>query len=189
MAGSPAKTLVVFFSRDGHTRRMAHTLAERLRADLEELHAVQSREAAIGYARSALEAVAMLAAAIETPQHQASDYELVVIGSPVWFWNLSSPVRTWLLQADLQHTRVAFFCSMGGSGGWRAFDTMATLAGKKPVATLELTAHEVDAAQSSQLDEFVLRLQGGVQSARRKPVARGARRQPGAAAKPSKGRR
>ncbi len=189
MAGRQPKTLVVFFSRDGHTRRIAHILAERLQADLEELHAVQSRAGAIGYAQSALEAVAKLAPAIETPQHDGSAHELVVIGSPVWFWSLSSPLRTWLLQADLQRARVAFFCTMGGSGGWRAFDAMATLAGKKPVATLELTAHEVDAEQSSQLDEFVLRLQGSQPSTSRKPAARAARRRPAAGAKPLKGRR
>jgi hypothetical protein len=188
MTSSKPKTLVVFFSRDGHTRHIAHTLAEHLHADLEELHALQSREGPIGYAQSALEAVAMLAPAIETPLHDASVYELVVIGSPIWVWSLSSPVRTWLLQADVRHARVAFVCTMGGSGAWRAFETMAGLAGKKPVATLEMTAHEVEAGQSRKLDEFVLRLKGGVPAKRRQPVARGARRRPGPAAKPAKGR-
>lgn len=185
-SGRPPKTLVVFFSRSGRTRRIARALAQRLNAELEDLRALQSREGPIGYAQSAVEALAMLAPAIATPQHNGSGHELVVIGSPVWFWSLASPVRSWLLQADLQHARVAFFCTMGSSGAWRVFDTMAALAGKKPLATLSLTAHEVDGHQSSQLDEFVLALQNSVpaaprETAKRLPRRRAARRPASAA--------
>jgi flavodoxin len=169
------KTLVVFFSRSGHTRRVAHSLAMHLNADLEELGAVQSREGPVGYAQSALEAMLALAPAIATPHHDGSGYELVVIGTPVWFWSLASPVRTWLLQASVQHARVAFFCTMGGSGGSRAFDTMAALAGQKPVATLAISEHEVDTHHSNKVDEFVHALQRKHAPAARKALRKTAR--------------
>jgi flavodoxin len=169
------KTLVVFFSRSGHTRRVAHSLAQHLNADLEELSAVQSRDGPIGYAQSALEAMLTLAPAIERPHHDGSGHELFVIGTPVWFWSLASPVRTWLLQAKLQHARVAFFCTMGGSGASRVFDAMTALAGHKPVSTLEISEHEVDAHHSNKLDAFVHALQNSQLPATRKTVRETAR--------------
>lgn len=174
--GRQAKTLVVFFSRSGHTRRIAQALAQRLNAELEDLSVVQPREGPIGYAQSALEALAMMAPAIDPPLHDGSGHELVVIGSPVWCWSLASPVRSWLLRAQLQHARVAFFCTMGGSGAWRVFDAMSELAGQKPVATLALTEHEVEARQLSQLDEFALALKNSVAAPAPKAMRRPPRR-------------
>jgi NAD(P)H-dependent FMN reductase len=162
------KTLVVFFSRSGRTRRIAHELAERLHADREDISAVQARDGPVGYAQSALEALAMLAPAIAAPRHDSAAYDLVVIGSPVWFWSLSSPVRTWLLQAAPPHARVAFFCTMGGSGAWRVFDTMAALTGRQPVATLALTEQQVDEGPGGPLDAFVRALQGPSRQPRRR---------------------
>jgi menaquinone-dependent protoporphyrinogen IX oxidase len=161
------RTLVVFFSRNGRTGRIAQALAERLHADVEEIQAVQSREGLLGYAQSALEAMATLAPAIAAPRHDSAGYELVVIGSPVWCWSLSSPVRTWLLQAALPHARVAFFCTMGASGASRVFDTMASLTGKPPLATLALTEHEVDQGPTAAIDVFVRTLQRPLPRSRR----------------------
>jgi flavodoxin len=148
------KTLIVYTSRTGYTRRIAKALAKRLNADLEEIVPVQPREGPIGYAQSALEALLTLAPAIQAPRKDPARHDLVVIGSPVWFWRLSSPVRTWLMQTDLQSARVACFCTMGGSGAQRVFDAVAALTGKKPVATLALTDGEIDAGVDHRLDEF-----------------------------------
>jgi hypothetical protein len=167
MPDTRPKTLIVFFSRGGRTRRIAQALAERLHADLEDLGAVQSRDGPLGYAQCALEAMAMLAPAIAAPRHDSAAYDLVVIGSPTWCWSLASPVRTWLLQADLQRARVAFFCTMGGSGAWRVFDTMTELTGQPPVATLALTEQQVDAGAAGEVEAFVRALPGPPSKPRR----------------------
>lgn len=176
MESKHPKTLVVFFSRSGHTRRVAHSLAQHLNADLEELSCVQSRGGPVGYAQSAIEALLTLAPAIERTHHDGSGHELVVIGTPIWFWSLSSPIRTWLLQANLKHARVAFFCTMGGSGASRVFDTMAALARHQPVATLAMTEQEADAHHSNKLEAFVHALQGGGPPAARKTAGKAAQK-------------
>lgn len=167
-----SKTLIVYHSRTGHTRHVAQALARRLDADLDEIRIVQPMGGAIGYTLCALEALAELTPALRPMKKDPSAYDLVVIGTPVWVWSLSSPVRSWLTRHALKR-RVAFFCTMGGSGAGRAFATMAELAGRAPVATLALRADEVDAA-AEQLDGFAQRLKGG---AARRPAraARGAR--------------
>jgi flavodoxin len=153
------KTLVVYHSRSGHTRRVAQTLARRLHADLDEIKLAESRAGPIGYVRCALEAITEA-----TPSsHARRDphaYDLVIVGTPVWFWSLSSPVRDYLHKIRGARARFAFFCTLGGSGAMRVFETMTTLIGRMPVATLALTDAEIEARETEKIDAFVQTLQG-----------------------------
>lgn len=154
------KTLVVYHSQSGYTRRIAQALARRLNADLEAISVLQPRAGLLGYAQDALEAIAAMTPAIHALQRDPARYDLVVIGTPVWFWSLSSPVRTWLAQARLGNARTAFFCTMGGSGAGRAFGAIAELIGSKPLATLALTDRQIDARRMEALEAFVQVLSG-----------------------------
>lgn len=84
-----------------------------------------------------------------------------MVGTPVWFWSLSSPVRSWLEQHPLRGRRFGFFCTMGGSGASCVFSTMTELAGDRAVATLALTDHQIDAGSDAQMDGFVRALRSG----------------------------
>lgn len=152
------KVLVVFHSRSGYTRRIAQALARRLDADIEEVKIVQPMGGLVGYALCAIEALTGLTPALRPLQKNPANYELVVIGTPVWFWSLSSPVRSWIEQNVVSH-RVAFFCTMGGSGAQRVFATMKRLTGKVPVETLALTDAQVMHHVEGRLDTFAQALQ------------------------------
>jgi len=152
------RTLIVYHSRTGHTKRVGQALARRLDADLDEIRIVQPLDGIAGYAMCAIEAVAGLAPALRPMHRNPAAYELVLIGTPVWFWSLSSPVRSWLEAHPLKH-RVAFFCTMGGSGAGRVFATMAELAGGEPVATLALLEKELEGPFEQKLEAFAKRLQ------------------------------
>ncbi|MGE5338535.1 MAG: flavodoxin family protein, partial [Gemmatimonadota bacterium] len=145
-------TLIVYHSRSGYTRRIAQALARRLDADLDEIRIVQPMRGPIGYALCALEAIASLTPALRPTRKNPAAYDLVVIGTPVWFWSLSSPVRSWLAQHGPLPRRVAFFCTMGGAGAPRVFATIAQLAGREPVATLALTDRQIDGGSDDRLD-------------------------------------
>ncbi|MCX7892671.1 MAG: flavodoxin [Burkholderiales bacterium] len=165
-------TLIAFYSRSGHTRRVAEPLARRLGADLEAIAPTRDREGPLGYVRSALEAIAELPASTMPPRHDPAAYRLVVIGTPVWFWSLASPVRGYVLEERRRFARVAFFCTMGSSGAERVFADLARLAGKKPVATLALTDARIDAGSAKALDRFARALGAGRGGARgRRPGA------------------
>lgn len=155
------KTLIVYHSRTGHTRRIARHLADRLGADLDEIRIVQPMHGVLGYAACAIEAMAGLAPALRPMRHRPADYDLIIVGTPVWFWNLSSPVRSWLENFGSRGKRFAFFCTMGGSGASRAFAAMKELTGREPLATLALTASEVDAAARAKFDAFVREVRWG----------------------------
>jgi flavodoxin len=137
------KVLVAYFSLTGHTREIAQAVAMACHADIEAIREVRQRGGFLGYMRSGYEATRKRTAAIHPAEKDPGGYDLVVLGTPVWSWNLSSPMRAYLAEHGPTLKTVAFFCTEGGSGGERIFRQMAGLCGKTPVATLIVTEPEI----------------------------------------------
>ena len=148
-----SRVLVVYFSRTGHTESVARRVAALCGADLEVIEDTPSaigRSGVLGYARSALEALLGLEPSIRRTQHPPKAYDLVIVGTPVWFWNMSSPVRSYLMRHRAEIQKVAFFCTLGGSGQDKVMADLRQLCRKPPVATLSLTTGQVEAKQDAQ---------------------------------------
>jgi flavodoxin len=148
--------LVVYFSRTGTTRTVAEAIAALCHADIEGIREQRSRTGVWGYLRSAREALRRRAVEIEPPTRDPADYDLVVLGTPVWASNVSSPLRAYMTQHKGQLRRVAFFCTQGGSGATSVLQDMSALCGQPPIATLALKESDVRAGRHSQsLQQFV----------------------------------
>lgn len=154
-----AKTLVVFYSRSGMTRRLAGLLARALDADLDEIRETRGRDGLRGYLRSAFEALAGRRPAILPPQHHPHNYQRVVVGTPVWAGHVAAPVRSYLEahRADLHH--VAFFCTCGQSGAG-ALAEMARVLDRAPAAQLAMTDRELASGDDARPARFVKTLLG-----------------------------
>lgn len=82
-----------------------------------------------------------------------------MIGSPVWVGHVSSPVRSYLLNNAARFKSVALFCTMGGTDAARALQEMTQLAGGEPLATLAVSARELDReSASTRIHDFIGRL-------------------------------
>ena len=150
-----SRILLIFYSRTGYTRRIASEISAACGCDVEELRDKVGRSGPFGYARSSLEALARLDTLLAPTVHDPADYTLVVVGTPIWFWNLSSPVRTWLRRHRAKLPRVAFFCTCGSSGERRALAEFEALCGSA-VASLALTDDEIATGQHGpKLAKFV----------------------------------
>ena len=149
------KALVVYYSRTGTTKKVGEVIAKQLKADSEEILDVKSRLGPIGWLRSGREGKGKKLAEIKPVKKDPSKYDLVLIGTPNWAANMSSPVRTYLSKHKFKKT--AYFLTGGGTPG-NVFNEMEILSGK-PVATLAVTAKEVaQNAYSDKVKEFVARL-------------------------------
>ncbi|WP_332745807.1 flavodoxin family protein [Hydrogenophaga sp.] len=133
------RILVVYYSRNGHTEFVARQIAARCHADLERVEYRHRRQGVIGYLRSAAEAVLGLRPAIERMQRRPADYDLVIVGTPVWCWNVASPLRTWLQRHHGALDNVAVFCTCAGSGHAKALDDLEGLCGHRALARLAMT--------------------------------------------------
>jgi len=144
------KTLVVYFSRTGHTRLLAQQLAAALQADLDEIRDDTNRRGILGYLRSGSEAWFGRRARLRPPGRPPQDYELVLIGTPVWRMSVSSPVRTYLADHAAELKQVAFFATMGQFGAERAFGQMQAACGRAPLATLALRERQLAGAGAAE---------------------------------------
>jgi len=131
-----ANVLVVYYSRTGTTQRVAERLAHWLGCDVEALRDRASRRGVLGALRSGVEAAFGMLAWLAPPLHDPGDYDVVLVGTPVWTAAVSSPVRTYLGQHRFRFRNVAFFCTCGGTGSRRALRQMAATCHRRPLATL-----------------------------------------------------
>lgn len=139
------KILVVYYSRTDHTRRVAEEIAATLRADVEEIVDPENRLGLLGYLRSGRQAFFGQEADIREPLKDPAGYDLVIVGTPVWNWSLSAPVRAYLTrrQQRLARPPVAFFLTEGGSGEQRVFGQMEELTGKAPLDVMAVREAEI----------------------------------------------
>ena len=138
-----SKTLVVYYSLTGNTRQIAEAIAAPLDADLEIIEDTFNRDTGLGRPRSAIEGLLGLRSSITPPKHDPSEYDLVVVGTPVWSARLSSPVRAYLSQQRASLERVAFFCTQGGIGGKWTLQNMAKISGQLPIARMIISASQL----------------------------------------------
>jgi hypothetical protein len=77
------KTLVVFYSRTGITRKVAETIARILSGDVEEIFAREDRSDFSGFDLSREEAVLKKPAAIKATKRDPARYDLTIVGTPI----------------------------------------------------------------------------------------------------------
>jgi menaquinone-dependent protoporphyrinogen IX oxidase len=150
------KMLIVFYSRSGTTRMVAQALAAELKCDADEIVATKSRAGFVGIMRSLIEGMRRRPAQIAPARFNPSSYDLVVIGTPVWAWSVSSPIRAYLIDNNKNLPQVAFFCTLQHRGDEATFAQMQDLVGKVPRTKVAFRAEDVIAGRfRSGLAEFI----------------------------------
>lgn len=141
--GNP-RILVVCYSVTGRTRQVATEVARACGADLETIVDRAQRTGLLGYLRSVVEAVMEQRPAIRESRRLPGQYDLIVIGTPVWARRMASPVRSWLVRHRPHLARVAFFCTSEGHGDAQVLGDLAAVCGQPPVATLALHVSRIE---------------------------------------------
>ncbi len=103
------KSLVVYYSRSGKTKFVAETVAAELGADLEEIVDHKKRDGKIGWIVSGKDASQGKLTEIELAKHATCDYDLIVLGTPIWAWSPSPALRTYVSQNVLADKKAAIF--------------------------------------------------------------------------------
>ncbi len=122
------KSLVVYYSKSGNTRRVAEEIARAVGGELEELVEVGvKRSGALGFLRAGRDGMRGRASKIDAPKKRPADYDLLFIGSPVWGGNIVPAVRGYMTSADLASKPAAVFCTAGGASVERTLATLHSL--------------------------------------------------------------
>jgi len=156
------KALVVYYSRSGHTRQVAELLAQKMSADLQELIDRNARKGLVGWLKSGRDAIKEKETELAPLDHSPENYDLVVVGTPVWAGHPAPAVRTFLGKHDLGGKRVAFFCTMNARGGEETFAIMkGLLSGEEPAGTLAVAMKkQLTEGIKKQVDDWASQLAG-----------------------------
>lgn len=121
------KILVVYYSYGGNAKLIAETLSNELNADIERLEPVKPLNASgIGYVMWGVrQLVSQNKPPIVPLKHNINDYDLIIIGTPVWSYTITPPIRTFLEEKKFTGKKIALFCCHGGNFG-KTFDDMKT---------------------------------------------------------------
>ncbi len=130
------RALLVYYSRTGHTRKIAEEIARELQCDTEEIIDTVNRSGPTGYLLCGRQATKKELTKIEPAKKDPSQYDIVIIGTPVWALTVSAPVRTYIVENKDKLKNVAFFCTLGGIGVESTFHELEDLSGKKAAGTL-----------------------------------------------------
>ena len=127
----PQKVLIVYYSKTGNTDYIAQKLQKKTGADIFRLETVKAypaeNPARTQVPKKELE-TGRLPALKKLPSNLSS-YDLILVGTPVWWYTVSTPVMSFLKQANLNGKTVAVFCTHEGGLG-KTFPDFRKQAGK-----------------------------------------------------------
>ena len=101
--------LVIYYTRTAKTKFVAEAIAAQLGADLEEIVDLKKRGGAIGWINGGKDASRKSLTEIAPTQKVPADYDLVVIGTPIWAWAPTPAFRTYVSKNSLAGKKVALF--------------------------------------------------------------------------------
>ncbi len=107
------KTLVVYYSRTGNTKFVAEEITAELGADIEEIIDLKNREGKLGWLSASRDATGNRQTKIAETKRDPKNYDLIVIGTPIWAWSPSSAIRSYVATHDLSGKKVALFFTVG----------------------------------------------------------------------------
>ena len=137
------KILVLYFSQTGNTKKVADAIATACKADIEQIRECKGRAGLLGTLRTAYQTLFSRCSQIRQVNSDPAQYDLLILGTPVWMMKLTPPIRTYIRRKRDRFNNVAFFCTEGASGGTGVFKTMETLCAKQPITTLGITETEL----------------------------------------------
>jgi flavodoxin len=113
------KTLIIYYSFEGHTDKVAHLFKTYLNADIKRIEPVHERTQK-GFGKYFWGgAMVVMRKEPELKPFDMDDqiYDTIWIGSPVWAWTITPPILT-LLKSDLiQNKNIVFFYTHDGGPG------------------------------------------------------------------------
>lgn len=137
------KILLAYYSRSGTTKTLADYLVKNLNSDLLEIKTPDNRNGLTGYLKSGKEALKKEMPPINKFEINISDYDLVLVGTPVWVGTMASPVRTFMFENKSKFKNVAFFSTQGSVNNQKIFEEMESLINIKPKDKLFTTNKEI----------------------------------------------
>ena len=144
------RKLVVFYSLEGSTRRIAAAIAETVGADQLELKPQKeiNSQGFMKFVWGGSQVVTKKAPPLLPLEKNPADYDLLFIGTPVWAFSFAPALNTFFQTVRLNGKKVALFCCNEGGRG-KTFENMRqALTGNEVLGEVEFIAPAKRLAES-----------------------------------------
>ncbi|MGI6028319.1 MAG: flavodoxin [Candidatus Heteroscillospira sp.] len=150
------KSIVMFYTWSGHTRKMAEIIAGLTGADLLEIEPVtpysKSYNAVVNQAKNEIKTGYL--PAIKPAEIDLSLYDVVYIGTPIWWGTMAPPLAACLSSRNFVGKTVMPFSTHGGGGKGHADRDMEKLCAGASIKPM-YTAYEGGAAAEKEMAEWI----------------------------------
>jgi multimeric flavodoxin WrbA len=135
------KTLVVYYSRSGNTKKVAELLKEQLKCDVEEIMDLKNRKGLFGFISGGRDAMKRKHTQIEPVKNDLGEYKMVILATPVWASTTSPAIRTYAANNINKIRNFAFIVTGGGLTDQDMLDKMSAEFGS-PIATAAISKND-----------------------------------------------
>lgn len=113
-----SKNLIVYYSLTGNTKYIAEAMKESMHTDMLELKPVKElkAEGSSKYFWGGYQATMKRRPKLNPITLNLSEYDLIIIGSPVWAWTICPPIRSFLSKFNLAGKNIALWMCCAGDG-------------------------------------------------------------------------
>lgn len=163
------KTLVIYYSKTGHTQAVARQVAQYTGGDLYE---IQTQKPFSKVPWLALSLRRQLKngqyPALKEPLPDVSAYDTVFVGAPVWWYTAATPLLSFLQQMDFKGKPVAFFSTQGSNYGTFFKDVRAQAQNARLLPGAAF--NNLDASYDAAVENKIVTWLNGLQNAADKEV-------------------
>ena len=143
--------LITYYSRTGNTREIANQIHERVGSEIIELQTVKSYpedyEAVKKQAMQELNSG--FKPALKTKVEKIGSYDVIFVGTPIWWGTIAAPVKSFLSQYDLSGKSIVPFITHAGSGLGRSVSDISKLCPKSTLLEgVAIWGRDVKSAQN-----------------------------------------
>lgn len=113
------KAIIIYYSLDGNVKLLSETMAQELGADILPLKLKKEikNDSFMKYFWGGKQVVMKETPELEKVDLNLDNYDLIILGTPVWAGSYAPALRSFLEQVNLSGRKVALFCSHEGGIG------------------------------------------------------------------------
>lgn len=122
------KILIAYYSYSGNTRAVADKIQDITNGDIFEI------KTKTAYPENYNEVVALAKEEKQnnikpelTDNGNVSGYDIIFLGTPVWWYTMAPPVKTFLSENDFSGKTIVPFCTHGGGGASSTYTDMQAI--------------------------------------------------------------
>lgn len=128
------KSLVLYYSKTGNTKYLAEIIAKEIDAELYQFERNKEIKAESGfmlYFKGGFQSMSKRKSKIKPIKINFEEYDLILLGFPIWAWNIHPAIRGLLKEYIIKNKKFALFCSCADTGIKHLEETARMLEGNE----------------------------------------------------------